>query len=104
MKKNTEKKINWKKVVIVGGVFGLGALAGAFGDRKLLDYLIKTEGVGVSINKNDVYTEFGKPFIKLIIRCEKAGLTIPADVSRDFVEDTLDMIDGKPFNLERFFT
>lgn len=26
MKKNTEKKINWKKVAVIGGVFGLGAL------------------------------------------------------------------------------
>ena len=103
MKKTSEKKINWKNVAIIGGVFVLGALAGAFGERKLLDYLIKSEAVFVSIDKNAVHTVLGKPCVEMVLTCEKAGLTIPTDVSRDFVECMLNMIDGKPINIERFF-
>ena len=36
MKKNNEKKINWKKVAIVGGVFVLGAATGVIGGKRHL--------------------------------------------------------------------
>lgn len=103
MSKTNEKKINWKKIAIIGGVFGLGALVGVVADRKILEYLIKTENVFVSVSKSTVRTICGKPSIELIVECDKAGLTVPTVVSRDFVEDMLDMIDGKPFDLEKFF-
>lgn len=36
MKKTNEKKINWKNVAIIGGVFVLGAAAGVVGGEKIL--------------------------------------------------------------------
>ena len=37
MKKKVDKKINWKKIAAVGGVFLLGAVVGGIGTEKILD-------------------------------------------------------------------
>lgn len=101
MKKNTEKKINWKKVAIVGGVFAFGVAAGIIGGRKALDYIIENEDVVMETTKAIVHG--GKQGVKMIIKCEKAGIELPMEMQRRDVEDLLDMIDGKTFNIERFF-
>ena len=39
MKKKVDKKINWKKIAAVGGVFLLGAVVGGIGTEKILDII-----------------------------------------------------------------
>lgn len=101
MKKNTEKKINWKKVAIVGGVFTFGIVVGVIGGRKALDYIIENGDIDIETTKAVVYG--GKQGVKIVIKCKKAGIELPMEMQRRDVEDLLDMIDGKPFNLERWF-
>ena len=36
MEKKNDKKVNWKKIIVVGGVFLLGAVAGAVNKKKIL--------------------------------------------------------------------
>lgn len=101
MKKTTEEKINWKNVVIVGGVFMLGVATGVVGGRKVLNYIIENEDVVLETTKSVV--RGGKQGIKMVMKCEKAGIELPMELDRWSVENMLDMIDGKPFDLERFF-
>ncbi len=70
MKKDTEKKINWKNVAIIGGVFVLGVATGVVGGRKVLDYIIENEDVVINATK---CVTRGKPGVTLTMGCEKAG-------------------------------
>lgn len=101
MKKTNEKKINWKNVAIIGGVFVLGVATGVIGGRKVLDYMIENEDVILETTKGFVHG--GKQGIKMVMKCKKAGIELPMELDRLSVENMLDMIDGKPFDLERFF-
>ena len=91
MKKNTEKKINWKKVAIVGGVFVLGVGTGAVSGKILLEYMIKNEDICIEVTNCMIK---GKPGIKQVMKCEKAGIALPMKLSRGWFENTLDIIDG----------
>lgn len=101
MKKNNEKKINWKKVAVFGGVFVLGMATGVIGGKKLLEYIIKND---------TIWTEttpcmfMGKTGINLVLKSEKARIELSTKMPRSSVEDMLDMIDGKPLDLEKFFS
>lgn len=100
MKKNSEKKINWKKVAAFGGVFVLGVATGVIGGKKALEYII---------NNEDIWCEttpcmfMGKRAIKLVLKSEKTGIALPMKMPRSSVEDMLDMIDGT-LTMEKFFS
>ena len=100
MKKNNEKKINWKKVAIVGGVFVLGAATGVIGGKMLLEYIIKNEDICIEATK--CMTK-GKPGVKQVMKCEKAGIALSMELSRGWIETTLDIIDGM-LTPEKFFS
>lgn len=100
MKKTNEKKINWKNVAIIGGVFALGVAAGVVGGRKALDYIIENEDVEIKVNK---CVTMGKPGVTLTVGCEKVGIMIPIDVSRGFVSTMLSMIDRTPVDIDKIF-
>ena len=101
MKKNSEKKINWKKVAAFGGVFVLGVATGVIGGKKALEYIINNEDICLDQTRCMFR---GKSGIKLVMKCEKAGIALPMKLPRSSVEGMLDMIDGKPFDLEKFFS
>ena len=77
MKKNSEKKINWKKVAAFGGVFVLGETTPCM--------------------------FMGKRAIKLVLKSDKTGIALPMKMPRSSVEDMLDMIDGT-LTMEKFFS
>lgn len=54
MKKNNEKKINWKNVAIIGGVFVLGVAAGSLGENVAIRKLIESETILLDV-KNANY-------------------------------------------------
>lgn len=100
MKKNNEKKINWKNVAIIGGVFAFGVATGVVGGKMLLEYIIKND---------TIWTEttpcmfMGKPGINLVMKSEKARIELLTKMPRSSVEGMLDMIDGKPLDWGKFF-
>lgn len=100
MKKTSEKKINWKNVAIIGGVFVLGMATGVVGGRKVLDYIIENEDEVIKVTK---CVTMGKPGVTLTMGCEKAGIMIPMDVSRGFVTGMLHIIDGTPVDADEIF-
>lgn len=100
MKKNNEKKINWKNVAIIGGVFVLGVATGVVGERKVLDYIIENEDAVIKATK---CVTRGKTGVTLTMGCEKAGIMIPMDVSRGFVTGMLHIIDGTPADIDEIF-
>ena len=96
MKKNTEKKINWKNVAIIGGVFAFGALAGAFGENVAIRKLLESETILLDAKKCKLWSKEG---IEFVMRCPKAGFEIPlqttAELAKYYAADILQMVDGK---------
>lgn len=95
MGKKNMKKINWKKIAAVGGVFLLGTVVGAIGGKKLLDTVIKNEDVGLTITSAIID---GKPGIRIAMACEKAGFELvqemPNSVAKNGMKVLSSMIDG----------
>ena len=72
MKKKVDKKINWKKIAAVGGVFLLGAVVGGIGTEKILDII-----------SLDDFSEFGCWVFKTtehsaLVRSPKTGRALNA--------------------------
>lgn len=76
MKKNSEKKIDWKKVAAFGGVFVLGAVAGAIGWDKILTRISLDDfcELGCYITK----MADQKAFIRFTITSPKTGRKLSA--------------------------
>lgn len=96
MKKNVEKKINWKNVAIIGGIFTIGVVTGAVGNKALIRKMIECEPVMLDAKKCKLW---GKDGIEFVMRCSKAGIEIPLQttiaLTKDHAEGLLGMIDGK---------
>lgn len=99
MEKTNMKKINWKKVVAVGGVFLLGTVVGVIGGKKALDIMIKNEDVELTMTKVIID---GKPGIKIAMACEKAGIELmqemPNSVAKNDIKVLSSMVDGTPID------
>lgn len=94
--KNNEKKINWKNVAIIGGVFVLGVAAGSLGENVAIRKLIESETILLDVKKCKLW---GKEGIEFVMHCPKAGIEIPLQVTtelaKDHAESLLGVLDGK---------
>lgn len=96
MKKDTEKKINWKNVAIIGGVFVLGVVVGSLGENAAIRKMLECEPVILDAKKCKLW---GKEGIELVMRCPKAGIEMPlqttAELAKNHAESLLGMLDGR---------
>lgn len=96
MKKTNEKKINWKKVAIIGGVFVLGVVAGSMGEKAVIRKMLDCETVILDAQKCKLW---GKEGVEFVMRCPKAGIEMPlqttAELAKDHAESLLKMLDGE---------
>lgn len=96
MKKTSKKKINWKNVAIIGGVFALGAVAGSLGENAVIRKMLECEPVILDAKKCKLW---GKEGIEFIMRCPKAGIEMPlqttAELAKDHAESLLRMLGGE---------
>lgn len=104
MEKKTDKKLNWKKVAAIGGVFLLGTAVGAVGGKKLLDIMIKNEDVELALTSAIVN---GKPGIRIAMICEKVGIELVQEMPNNIVKNDIkilsSMVDGTPIDLDSIF-
>ena len=96
MKKDTEKKINWKNVAIIGGVFVLGVVVGSLGENAAIRKMLECEPVILDAKKCKLW---GKEGIEFVMRCPKAGIEMPlqttAELAKNHAESLLGMLDGR---------
>lgn len=96
MKKNNEKKINWKNVAIIGGVFVLGVVAGSLGENVAIRKSIESETILLDAKKCKLW---GKEGVEFVMHCPKAGFEVPlqttAELAKYYAADILQMTDGK---------
>lgn len=96
MKKTSEKKINWKNVAIIGGVFVLGVVAGSLGKNAAIRKMLECEPVILDASKCKLW---GKEGIEFVMRCPKAGIEMPlqttAELAKDHAESLLRMLGGE---------
>ena len=97
MKNTTEKKINWKKVAALGGMFAVGVVVGVVGGNAAVNKLIESSNASLSftysptLDKKRMVISMGNSLI---------GRELRTSLDKGFAQDMLDVFAGMVEQME----
>lgn len=98
MKNTTEKKINWKKVAALGGMFAVGVVVGVVGGEAVIGKLAEDGDAFLGFS----FMPFnGKECLKVTMRSDLTGRELWIPLDKDFAHDALDVFTGMVEKLEK---